>query len=141
MTLPLAEASICVVCVREREADEAATERGALGLAWWAEFRQAWGKLRRFWLVHFARAYVERQLVRRQGACERCGRCCELLFRCPHLRGTNDCRVYEGRCLQCRLFPIDERDLADVGGRCGFWFESCPPEGGDARTGGSAGAE
>lgn len=132
MTLPVSADSICVVCARERKGNGAAAERGALWVNRWAGPRQAWGKLRRFWLVRFAPAYVERQSARRQGACQRCGRCCELLFRCPHLRGTNECRVYERRYVQCRLFPIDERDLADVRGRCGFRFESYPPDGGDA---------
>jgi len=86
--------------------------------------RQLWGKVRRYLLVHLAKAYVERQLVLRRGACRRCGSCCALGFRCLHLRGRNECGVYERRYLQCRLFPIDRRDLAEVPGRsCGFWFE------------------
>ena len=86
--------------------------------------RQAWGKVRRFYLSHFVPGYVEKQLKLRRGECRRCGACCTLLFRCPHLRGANECGTYQRRYLQCRLFPIDERDLAEVEGRCGFWFET-----------------
>ena len=109
-----------------RGSDDRLSGRGsacAWGLTRGVKLREAWGKLRRLFLVHFAPGYVRRQVGRRRGACRRCGSCCRLLFRCPHLVGANVCRVYDRRYLQCRLFPIDARDLAEVGGGCGFWFE------------------
>ena len=95
----------------------AAAEGGRRPLA------QAWGKVRRFLIVHFTPGHVHRMLSHRRGACRRCGACCELLFRCPHLRGANACSIYSSRYLQCRLFPLDDRDVAEVTSGCGFWFE------------------
>lgn len=85
------------------------------------------GKLRRFWLVHFRKHYVQRQLMLRQGACRQCGTCCNLLFTCPMLTCQGTCLVY-GVCRPqaCKVFPIDARDTAEVGlcGRsCGYRFE------------------
>ena len=76
--------------------------------------RLLWGKVRRFWLAHFRPGYVRRQASRRRGRCARCGGCCSLGLRCPWLSGTNHCTIYERRPIQCRLFPIDERDLRDA---------------------------
>ncbi|MFO8006712.1 MAG: hypothetical protein R6V05_03155, partial [Candidatus Brocadiia bacterium] len=85
---------------------------------------QAVGKLRRLWLTSFRRGYVSEQLKRRRGSCNGCGRCCELVFRCRFLTGDRRCRIYgRGRPAACRFFPVDERDLTDVGGQCGYWFE------------------
>lgn len=81
------------------------------------------GKLRRWWLTSFRRGYVAEQLARRQGACRSCGRCCRLMYRCQFLNRSNRCFVYGiWRPRNCTAFPIDERDLADVDGQCGFSF-------------------
>lgn len=83
-----------------------------------------WGKVRRFYLSHLRPGYVRRQVEeKRRGECTRCGRCCRLGMACPWLSDGNVCVRYETRPLQCRHFPIDERDLADAPG-CGFWFEN-----------------
>jgi Fe-S-cluster containining protein len=42
--------------------------------------------------------------------------------------GTAGCRYHQLRPMNCRVFPIDERDLADrnavmPGQPCGFYFE------------------
>lgn len=83
------------------------------------------GKIRRYTLNRFRRAYVEEQAMRRQGECSHCGNCCEILFRCPFLLtledGTSQCSIYEDRPGQCAAFPIDARDLADVDD-CTFTF-------------------
>jgi hypothetical protein len=84
------------------------------------------GKLRRFWLVHFRRRYVRNQLATRQGACLRCGACCNLLITCPMLTKNEHCLVY-GTCRPqaCKVFPIDQRDVKDVrtcGAQCGYYF-------------------
>ena len=87
----------------------------------------AGGKLRRFWLVHFRRGYVLRQISVRQGACRQCGACCTLLFTCPMLTKQERCLVY-GTCRPqaCKVFPIDQRDTDEVslcGSCCGYYFE------------------
>ena len=85
-------------------------------LAWRVRMRLMWGKVRRFGLGLFRRGYVRRSAARREGECQRCGACCRLGYRCQFLRekgGGTECRVHWLRPRNCRLFPIDERDLAD----------------------------
>lgn len=84
------------------------------------------GKVKRFWLVHFQKEYVQQQLSLRQGACSQCGTCCKMLFTCPLLSKQGLCLSY-GTCRPhtCRIFPIDQRDIDEVdlcGGQCGFSF-------------------
>ncbi|MDQ1524260.1 MAG: uncharacterized protein QOE47_2184 [Pyrinomonadaceae bacterium] len=92
--------------------------------------RQAHGKLRRFVRIRFKKDEVIEALSLRRGDCNRCGDCCEILFKCPFLKkhgdGTTTCGIYEDRPSQCRLFPIDSRDLAEVRGTCSFYFIEKP---------------
>ncbi len=91
----------------------------------------AWGKVRRFYLGAFGNGYVARQIQARQGECKRCGACCKLLYRCPFLDESGDiarCRIYGLPIPNCRMFPIDERDIADRDlvmphVKCGFYFK------------------
>ena len=84
------------------------------------------GKLRRFWLVHFQKGYVQRQLPARQGDCHQCGTCCNLLFTCPMLTKQGRCFVYDFcRPKVCKIFPIDQRDIDEVklcSGQYGYRF-------------------
>jgi hypothetical protein len=92
--------------------------------------RQAQGKLRRFVSANFRKEDVVASLALRRGECNRCGACCEILFKCPflkkHFDGTTTCGIYEDRPNQCRLFPIEKRDLAEVRGSCSFYFIEKP---------------
>jgi hypothetical protein len=92
--------------------------------------RQAQGKLRRFVSANFRKDEVVAKLALRQGECNRCGACCEILFKCPFLKkhtdGTTTCGIYEDRPNQCRLFPLDRRDLEEVRGSCSFYFIEKP---------------
>ena len=92
--------------------------------------RQAQGKLRRFVNINFRKEEVIEALALRRGECNRCGACCEILFKCPFLKkhddGTTTCGIYEDRPNQCRLFPIDRRDLEEVRGTCSFYFIEKP---------------
>jgi hypothetical protein len=92
--------------------------------------RQAHGKLRRFVSANFRKQDVIASLALRRGDCNRCGACCEILFKCPFLKkhrdGTTTCAIYEDRPNQCRLFPIDRRDLEEVRGTCSFYFIEKP---------------
>ncbi|GEM_PF-712747 len=86
------------------------------------------GKLRRLWMVHFQKKYVEKQVSLRQGACRQCGVCCNLLFICPMLTQKGKCLVY-GLCRPraCTVFPINQRDIDEIklcGGRCGYSFKA-----------------
>lgn len=96
--------------------------------------QQGWGKIRRFYLVAFRKKRVLDKLERRQGACNRCGACCKILFRCPAYDDSNGepkCLVYNDRPGVCGLFPLDEKDLADRDivmpeKPCGFSFVDLP---------------
>jgi Putative zinc- or iron-chelating domain len=92
--------------------------------------RQAQGKLRRFVSANFRKQEVIESLSLRRGECNRCGACCELLFKCPFVKklddGTSLCGIYEDRPNQCRLFPITQRDIEDVRGTCSFYFIEKP---------------
>ena len=92
--------------------------------------RQAQGKLRRFVSANFRKQEVIASLALRRGECNRCGACCEILFKCPFLKkhddGITTCGIYEDRPNQCRLFPIEKRDLQEVRGSCSFYFIEKP---------------
>ncbi len=92
--------------------------------------RQVHGKLRRFVSANFRKQEVVNSLALRRGECNRCGACCEILFKCPFLKkhtdGTTTCGIYEDRPNQCRLFPIERRDLEEVRGTCSFYFIEKP---------------
>ena len=100
-------------------------------------WRQRWqflaGKLRRFYLGHFRKALVARRIEARRGECARCGACCQLLHRCLWAIECEDglagCRIYEKRPINCRVFPLDRRDLAERDlvmpeRPCGYSFEN-----------------
>ena len=94
------------------------------------KLRQAIGKVRRFWMVHFRKDYVTWQTLLRQGECNQCGNCCEVLFRCPFLirgDGITMCSIYENRPGQCAAFPIDEKCLAEVDFDCSYSFGRVAP--------------
>jgi len=62
----------------------------------------------------------------RQGACNGCGDCCKLPFRCTFLKtdanGNNTCAIYRIRPLNCRKFPRTRGELEAVKENCGFYF-------------------
>ena len=99
-----------------------------------AKLRLAWGKVRRFYQGRLRKDYVESQAKLRKGQCLRCGQCCKLLYACPELEtlpdGSTQCRIHEKRPINCRIFPVDPRDLEDrnlvgengSGKVCGFIF-------------------
>ncbi len=90
------------------------------------KLRQVRGKIRRYVLVRFRPGYVHQQVGRRQGECNQCGNCCEILFKCPFLVREKDgaaiCSIYDDRPGQCAAFPIDEGCLSDVDFDCTFDF-------------------
>ena len=92
--------------------------------------RQAQGKLRRFVITNFRKEETIAALALRRGECNRCGACCELVFKCPflkkHLDGTSLCGIYENRPNSCRLFPIEQRDIQEVRGTCSYYFIEKP---------------
>lgn len=89
-----------------------------------------WGKIRRFYYWALRKDYVVQSHARRRGECIRCGACCKLMFRCPWLDESDalpTCRRHETRPMNCRVFPIDEADIADRDlilphRKCGYYF-------------------
>jgi len=108
-----------------------------LGLLAWPTRRNrffATGKLRRLYFIHFRRRHLETAMLgRRGGACRQCGASCRLGYKCFHFdEARRACRVYSHRPTICRVFPIDERDLAErdavmTESRCGFLFPAGGP--------------
>ena len=107
-------------------------------LSLWQKVKLLWGRPRRLYLGLLRPGYVRASHQRRRGECRRCGACCQLAVRCPHLRYNQaqaECDKYDGkRPLNCQTFPIDERDIADrdlvaPDTPCGFSF--VPPDGQD----------
>src|SRR5258705_2282534 len=88
--------------------------------------RQAQGKIRRFVNTNFRKQDTIDSLSLRRGECNRCGACCELVFKCPFLKkqsdGTSLCGIYENRPNSCRLFPLEQRDIQEVRGSCTYDF-------------------
>ncbi len=81
-------------------------------------FRQIRGKIRRFVLAHTrsGRAYIAQWEKKRRGECARCGACCRLAHRCVFLRMENGlavCTIHAHRPANCRIFPVDLRDIGD----------------------------
>jgi hypothetical protein len=117
---------------RQRSLEERLAERLRSRTVEDAKFRarQAQGKLRRFMSANFRKQEVRESLSLRRGECNRCGACCEILFKCPFLKkhtdGTTTCGIYEDRPNQCRLFPIEKRDLEEVRGSCSYFFIEKP---------------
>jgi hypothetical protein len=101
-------------------------------LSLWQRIKLLRGRPRRWFLNYFRPGYVKAQLARRQGACTRCGACCQMGVRCLQLAyedGQSLCRKYHTgyRSRNCRNFPINERDLAERDlvaphTPCGFHF-------------------
>ena len=91
-----------------------------------------YGKLRRFLLALFRKEQIQVGLSNREGECNQCAKCCELVFRCPFLSKENLCKIYNSgvRPATCGYFPIDPRDLADVRlsseVECSYWFKPLP---------------
>ncbi|MFH0911653.1 MAG: hypothetical protein V1918_09150 [Planctomycetota bacterium] len=96
-----------------------------------ARFSLGVGKMRRLTTNALRNKHVKQQLKRRRGHCLRCGACCRLLFKCPLLKehpdGTTSCRIHRRRPGNCRVFPLDERDLRERDELmpllpCGYFF-------------------
>jgi Putative zinc- or iron-chelating domain len=92
--------------------------------------RQAQGKIRRFVNTNFRKQETIAALALRRGECNRCGACCELVFKCPFLKknpdGSSLCGIYDNRPNSCRLFPIEQRDIREVKGTCSYYFIEKP---------------
>ena len=87
--------------------------------------RQLGGKMRRFLKCKFP--FLNGHEPRRFGSCNRCGACCKIVYRCPFLteeNGMYGCAIYERRPDQCRRFPVETRDIAELDSGCTYYFQA-----------------
>ncbi|MBA3568627.1 MAG: YkgJ family cysteine cluster protein [Pyrinomonadaceae bacterium] len=121
-----------VAMARQRSFEERLAERLRLRRVDDAKLRarQAQGKIRRLINTNFRKQEMIAALGLRRGDCNRCGACCELLFKCPFLKKQSDgstiCGIYENRPNSCRLFPTERRDIDEVRGTCSYYFIDKP---------------
>ena len=121
-----------VTIIKQRSFEELLAQRVRLRKIAEARLRarQAQGKIRRFVNTNFRKQEMIQSLALRRGECNRCGACCELVFKCPFLKknsdGTSLCGIYENRPNSCRLFPIEQRDIREVKGTCSYYFIKKP---------------
>ena len=91
------------------------------------------GTPRRFFTTWLLPKYVEQSIAMRQGDCNRCGLCCQLVVKCVFLRyaeGLASCARYDSRPGNCSKFPMNQADIDDVNriaphAPCGYSFK--PP--------------
>ena len=91
------------------------------------------GVIRRFLLYITNKKYINKNFIRRQGKCLRCGACCKLVFKkCPYLKmeidGKTLCIKHElFRMPNCIVFPIDHNDIKYrnkiLNKPCGYFFD------------------
>jgi hypothetical protein len=80
--------------------------------------------------TYFQPRETARALAMRRGDCNRCGACCQILYRCPYLKETAGgflCGIYESRPDQCATFPHNLRSLellSQMGVSCSYAFAS-----------------
>lgn len=90
-------------------------------------FSQILRKLRRSYIGSLHKNYIETSVAEtREGQCNRCGLCCQLIYKCPFLGKDVDnlpyCRVYgDLRPANCGNYPFDKVD-AEIDG-CGYKFK------------------
>lgn len=119
-------------------------------LPWRKQAILLWGKARRWYLCAIRPGKVRASLARRRGECRHSGACCQLAFVCPlhgpDATGEPGCTIYARRPRNCRVFPLDERDIADrdlvmPDEPCGYHFISEEQARAEAATAGSSVAE
>jgi len=91
------------------------------------------GVIRRFFLSSFRKKYIDKNSLKRQGECLRCGACCKLVVnKCPYLKTEThekcSCVKHESNRLpNCKVFPIDVSDIKDrdliLKKPCGYFFD------------------
>lgn len=84
--------------------------------------------------TYFQKEATERSMAKRQGDCNRCGACCQLLYRCPYLKQDADgykCGIYQRRPDQCATYPHNQKVidlLVKAGGSCSYSFREEEPQ-------------
>ncbi len=78
--------------------------------------RTSWrGRLRRFIISNFAKKYVKKQLAKRTGECQLCGRCC-CQRKCPFIfqdENTWKCILHPAKPANCHIYPVNQKDIEE----------------------------
>ncbi len=81
------------------------------------KYLQSKGVIRRFYLGHFNKNYVNSQKLKRHGECKNCGFCCRFVVKCPLLyqddEGKYLCKIHNNKPSNCNIFPVNEKDIKD----------------------------
>ena len=88
--------------------------------------QQAVGKVRRWVKSNFMSGKTKETIAARIGECKRCGACCKIVFKCPFYKekeGRGLCLIYGHHFTQCKLFPIEPKDLIGLEGICHYKFD------------------
>lgn len=88
--------------------------------------RQAVGKVRRWVKSNFMTGKAQATISARIGECKRCGSCCKIVFKCPFYKekeGRGLCAIYGHHFAQCKLFPIEPKDLIGLEDICQYKFD------------------
>ncbi len=89
-------------------------------------YQQAFGKARRWFKTYIYTRQTVQTLSARTGECNRCGACCKIIFQCPFYleeEGKGSCRIYGQHFSQCKLFPLEPKDLIGIDDQCGYKFD------------------
>ncbi|MFH1875197.1 MAG: hypothetical protein ABH859_08485 [Pseudomonadota bacterium] len=96
-----------------------ADEKGRAVYLGWRDLpvlRTNWrGRLRRYFTIRFRKAYIEKQLAKRKGECQMCGRCC-CVRKCPFIiqEGQSwQCILHPAKPANCRIYPINQKDVVE----------------------------
>ncbi len=90
-------------------------------------YHQAFGKARRWFKSYVYTRQTVQTLSARTGECNRCGACCKIIFQCPFYLeedGKGNCRIYGQHFSQCKLFPLEPKDLIGIDDQCGYKFDT-----------------
>lgn len=89
-------------------------------------FHQLKGKIRRWVKSRLLTTHHPKKISLRHGECNRCGACCKIIFKCPFYQekeGLGICAIYGRHFVQCRLFPLESKDLIGLEEKCGYGFK------------------
>jgi Fe-S-cluster containining protein len=79
----------------------------------------------------FINSFIDNDIKNRFGTCQpdKCSTldgvlgsaCCKLDYKCKALANNNDCKIYNLRPRNCRVFPANQNDLKLVN-NCSYFF-------------------
>lgn len=69
---------------------------------------------------------IKENLKNRRGKCLGCGKCCQVVLKCPMLYKVGNkflCKIHQHKFYECSLYPINQKDIfKHLKHVCGYWF-------------------